>query len=269
MPNAESRAPDAASTGLPALTPPPVRFDRLALFLDMDGVLAPLAETPDAVGPVARRSAVLRRLDERLQGRLAIVSGRTLSEIDRISAAGPLAASGVHGLQRRRRDGSTVIAPASPGIAPATRALRAFQDEHPEVIVEEKGVSVGLHYRQASEVGEAALALARSVAAEHGLSVQPGVMVVELKTPGSDKGSAITAFMAEPPFQGATPVMLGDDLTDENAFRAATTLGGFGVLVGPMRETLASHGLATVDAVLSWLEAVADGIDVAAREKAA
>ncbi len=269
MPNAGIRAPDAASRGLPALTPPPVRFDRLALFLDMDGVLAPLAQTPDAVGPVARRTAVLRRLDERLEGRLAIVSGRTLSEIDRISAAGPLAASGVHGLQRRRRDGSTVSAPASPGISPATRALRAFQAEHPEVILEEKGVSVGLHYRQAPDAAEAALALARSVATENGLSVQPGVMVVELKTPGSDKGSAITAFMAEPPFQGATPVMLGDDLTDENAFRAAAELGGFGVLVGPMRETLASHMLENVDAVLTWLEAVADGVEAAAGEKAA
>ena len=269
MPNAESRAPDAASTGLRALTPPPVRFDRLALFLDMDGVLAPLAETPDAVAPVARRSAVLRRLDERLQGRLAIVSGRTLAEIDRISAAGPLAASGVHGLQRRRRDGSTVNAQASPGIAPATRALRAFQAEYPDMIVEEKGVSVGLHYRQAPEAGEAVLALARSVAAEHDLSVQPGVLVVELKTPGTDKGSAITAFMAEPPFEGAMPVMLGDDLTDENAFRAATALGGFGVLVGPMRDTLARHGLENVEAVLDWLEAVADRVDASAEEQAA
>ncbi|MDB5422143.1 MAG: otsB, partial [Brevundimonas sp.] len=228
-----------------------------------DGVLAPLAETPDAVRPVARRTEVLRRLDALLAGRLAIVSGRTLSEIDRISGAGPLAASGVHGLERRRGDGSLDTAEASKGVTVATDAFMAFQAAHPAVIVEQKGVSVGLHYRQAPDAGDAALALARSVAAQTGLAVQPGVMVVELKTPGTDKGTAITAFMAEAPFRGATPVMLGDDVTDEDGFRAARALGGFGVLVGPMRETAADHRLDGVEAVLDWLEAVSDALSIA------
>ncbi|CAN5227818.1 trehalose-phosphatase [soil metagenome] len=258
MPNAERRAPDATSATDRGLTPPPVRFDRLALFLDMDGVLAPMAPTPDDVRPMARRTAILRRLDERLKGRLAIVSGRTLAEIDRISGEGSLAASGVHGLERRRGDGSTDSAAAAPGIRVATEALKAFQADHPGVIVEEKGVSVGVHYRQAPEARDAALALARSVAAETGLSVQPGIMVVELKTPGASKGSAVSAFMAESPFLGATPVMLGDDLTDEDGFEAARALGGFGVLVGPARETAARHRLDGVDAVLDWLDAVSD-----------
>lgn len=260
MPNAESRAPDAASATDRGLTPPPVRFDRLALFLDMDGVLAPMAPTPDAVRPVARRTAVLRRLDEMLEGRLAIVSGRSLSEIDRISGEGSLAASGVHGLERRRGDGSMDSAVASRGVRVATEALKAFQVDHPGVIVEEKGVSVGLHYRQAPEAKAAALALARSVADQTGLSVQPGIMVVELKTPGASKGSAVTAFMAEAPFHGATPVMLGDDVTDEDGFKAARALGGFGVLVGPDRETAAGYRLDGVDAVLDWLDAVSDAV---------
>ncbi|CAN5226036.1 trehalose-phosphatase [soil metagenome] len=260
MPNAERRAYEVASASGRGLTPPPARFDRLALFLDMDGVLAPMAPTPDAVRPLARRTEVLRRLDERLEGRLAIISGRTLSEIDRISGEGSLAASGVHGLERRRGDGSMDSAMASPGVRVATEALLAFQAKHPGVIVEEKGVSVGLHYRQVPEVTDEALALARSVAAQTGLSVQPGIMVVELKTPGSDKGSAITAFMAEAPFRGAVPVMLGDDLTDEDAFRAAGALGGFGVLVGPERETAAAHRLDGVEAVLDWLDAVSDAL---------
>lgn len=262
MPNAESRGADAAPATDRGLTPPPVRFDRLALFLDMDGVLAPMAPTPDAVRPVARRTAVLRRLDEQLEGRLAIVSGRTLAEIDRISGEGSLAASGVHGLERRRGDGSMDSAPASPGVKVATEALKAFQTDYPGVIVEEKGVSVGLHYRQVPEVRDAALALARAVASETGLSVQPGIMVVELKTPGASKGSAVRAFMAEPPFEGATPVMLGDDLTDEDGFEAARALGGFGVLVGPARETAAEHRLDGVEGVLDWLDAVSDAAQV-------
>lgn len=262
MPNAERRAPETLQAGHGELTPPPLRFDRLALFLDLDGVLAPLAETPDAVLPVPRRTEVLRRLDARLQGRLAIVSGRTLNEIDRISGSVSLAASGVHGLERRRSDGTLESAKASEGVAVAHQAFLDFQAAHPGVIVEPKGVSVGLHYRQAPEVEDAALALARSVAERTGLAMQPGVLVVELKTPGSDKGTAITAFMAEAPFRGATPVMLGDDLTDEDGFRAARRLGGFGVLVGPMRETVALHRLDDVDAVLNWLEAVCDALPV-------
>lgn len=263
MPNADRSTPEAPSARPKGLTPPPARFDRLALFLDMDGVLAPLAETPDAVGPTPRRAAVLRRLDLQLGGRLAIISGRTLSEIDRISGAGPLAASGVHGLERRRRDGSLDTALADEGVATATDALMAFQVDHPGVIVEPKGLSVGLHYRQAPQAKEPALALARALADDTGLALQSGVMVVELKTPGADKGTALTAFMGEPPFKGALPVMLGDDLTDEDGFRAARALGGFGVLVGPPRETLATYGLAGVDAVLDWLEAVSQALSPA------
>ena len=100
------------------------------------------------------------------------------------------------------------------------------------------------------------MALARRLADETGLALQAGNLVVELKTPGSSKGTALTAFMQEPPFAGAVPVMLGDDLTDEDGFRAAEALGGFGVLVGPVRETAARYGLPDVVAVLAWLNTV-------------
>lgn len=240
------------------LGPPPVRLDRPALFLDMDGVLAPFAPTPEAVVPTARRTAVLRLLDERLEGRMAIISGRSLSEIDRISDTSARSASGVHGLERRRRDGSLQSVEAAPGVRDAVAAFTAFAASRPGVIVEDKGVSAGLHYRQAPQFTAEAVALADRLAAATGLALQPGDMVLELKTPGASKGTAVTAFMAEPPFAGATPIMLGDDLTDEDGFRAAAALGGFGVLVGPERETAASWRLDGVEAVLDWLEAVAE-----------
>lgn len=236
------------------LQSPPTELTRPALFLDLDGVLAPLAETPQAVGPDPRRTAVLRALDQRLDGRVAVISGRTLSEIDRISERAAPSASGVHGLERRRRDGSLVTRDSAPGVAPALASMEAFAADRPGVIVEDKGVSAGLHYRQTPGEAGAAVDLARALAAAHGLSLQLGDMVAELKTPGSDKGQALTAFMAEAPFAGATPVMLGDDLTDEDGFRAAAAMGGFGVLVGPPRETAARYGLPDVDAVLEWLE---------------
>ena len=103
------------------------------------------------------------------------------------------------------------------------------------------------------------MALARSWARRTDLVVQPGKRVVELKLPGADKGTALSAFMAERPFRGSTPIILGDDLTDEAGFRAATLLGGFGILVGERRDTAARYGLADVAAVLTWLEAIAAG----------
>ena len=240
------------------LVPPPARVEGLALFLDMDGVLAPLAPTPDAVGPDARRTALLHRLNARLHGRLAILSGRTLDEIDRISGLDTLSASGVHGLERRRRDGSMDTRGASPEVRTAVDALSAFAADHPGVLIEDKGVAAGLHYRQSPQSQGAAERLVQSIADATGLTIQPGHMVLELKTPGSDKGTALTAFMTEAPFQGGVPVMLGDDLTDEYGFEAAEALGGFGVLVGPARPSAARYRLDDVDAVLDWLDTVAE-----------
>ena len=246
-------APLASASHLP---PPPIRLPRPALFLDMDGVLAPLAETPDAVVPHPERTAALRAAAERLDGRVAIISGRTIAEIDRIAEASAASASGVHGLERRRADGSLQRAEADPAVRGAVAAFEDFARTRPGIIVEDKAVSAGLHYRGAPAEAEAAMALAESLAGETGLTLQAGNLVVELKTPGTSTGTALKAFMQEPPVAGAVPVMLGDDLTDEDGFRAAETFGGFGVLVGPPRETAARYALPDVDSVLAWLNAV-------------
>lgn len=240
------------------LPPPPVRADGVALFLDMDGVLAPLAATPDAVVPVARRTAALKAVAAKMDGRVAIVSGRTILEIDRIADHALMSASGVHGLERRLKDGSIRRKAADLGVKRALQAFQLFAADRPGMIVEDKGVSAGLHYRQAPDQAKAAEDLARRLQVETGLTLQPGHMVMELKTPGADKGTAVTAFMQEAPFKGAVPVMLGDDLTDEYGFEAAVALGGYGVLVGPQRTTAARYRLDDVDAVLAWLEAVAE-----------
>jgi len=245
-------------TAAPSLPPPPAAVPaEIALFLDLDGVLAPLVDTPDAVVADPRRTRVLQVLGRALEGRLAVVSGRTLSEIDRITEGASPSAAGVHGLERRRRDGSIVATQPSSAIPVAVAAFRTFAEIHPGAIVEDKGVSAGLHFRGAPQVEAAAMALAQQLAASEGLTLQPGKLVVELKTPGADKGTALTAFMAETPFSGSIPIMLGDDLTDEAGFRAAEALGGFGVLVGAPRATAARHGLPDVEAVLNWLEALA------------
>tara|TARA_R110000787_G_scaffold265844_1_gene371918 strand:- start:4952 stop:5749 length:798 start_codon:yes stop_codon:yes gene_type:complete len=250
-------SPDRTPSARP-LPPPPARLPRPALFLDLDGVLAPLAPTPEAVVPDPRRTAVLQAVLDRLDGRVAIISGRTLAEVDRISEDAVRSASGVHGLERRRDDGTLVVGDPAPAVRTVVAAFHDFAADRPGMIVEDKGVSAGLHFRGAQDHAVAARDLAGRLAEDTGLSLQAGNLVVELKTPGTDKGTALSAFMAEAPFQGATPVMVGDDLTDEHGFRAAATLGGFGVLVGPPRSTAARFGLTDVAAVLDWLESLSE-----------
>lgn len=254
--NQNTAAVKTDAEAMPQLPEPPALLRRPALFLDLDGVLAPLAPTPDAVIPDARRTAVLKSLAQRLEGRVAIISGRTIAEIDRIAERAAASASGVHGLERRRADGSLDRAEADPAVKEALAAFHSFARTRPGLIVEDKAVSAGLHYRQAQGEADAVEAFAERLAGETGLTLQPGNLVVELKTPGTDKGTALSAFMREAPFAGGVPVMLGDDLTDEDGFEAAAALGGFGVLVGPPRETAARYGLPDVDAVLAWLDAV-------------
>lgn len=249
-------APDGTLTHMHGLPRPPARLEGIALFLDMDGVLAPLAPRPEDVVPVARRTEILRRLAKRLKGRMAIVSGRTLAEIDRISEAASPAASGVHGLERRRHDGSLERPPAHPAVRKVVETLDDYAADRPGMIVEDKTVSAGLHYRQAPGFAADVRRLGERLAAETGLAIQHGDQVMELKTPGTSKGTAVRAFMAEAPFAGALPIMVGDDLTDEDGFEAATALGGFGVLVGPERPTAARYRLENVEAVLGWLEGI-------------
>ncbi|MBS0360866.1 MAG: trehalose-phosphatase [Proteobacteria bacterium] len=241
------------------LSPPPPRPLRLAetaLFLDLDGTLAPIAARPQDVGPDPRRTDLLEALTRRLDGRLAVISGRTLDDVDHILEGCVPAVAAVHGLVRRDADGLVSESSPHPAIAKATAALRTFAVHDPGLLVEDKsGLSVALHFRQAREHAAAANAFARELAEQTGLGLQGGDMVAELRTPGACKGDSLRAFMAEPRFAGARPVFVGDDLTDEDGFAAAEALGGFGVLVGPPRATGARFRLDSVADALDWLEA--------------
>lgn len=228
-------------------------FDAVSLFLDLDGTLAPFTARPEAVGPDAARNGRLRRLAERLNGRLAVVSGRGLDDLDRILEGSVAALAGIHGLQRRS-GGRVVAAAAHEHLDDAVRALHAFAERVPGTQVELKPLSAALHYREAAGAEAEVRVFGDGLAARTGLKQQRGAMVVEFLTPGSDKGAAIRAFMAEPPFAGTVPLFAGDDLTDEDGFRAVAECGGFGILVGPQRPTLAAFRLENETAVHAWLE---------------
>ena len=226
-----------------------------ALFLDLDGTLAAIEARPEDVGPEPWRTALLGRLQNQLDGRLAIISGRTLEQVDQILEGAVPAVAAVHGLVRRRPDGRIVRPAAHPAMAQARLEVLALAQAHAGLQVEDKGLSLAVHYRSAPELGALVRAQAETVVQREGLTLQLGDMVAEIRTPGPDKGSAVAAFMTEPPFARAQPLFVGDDLTDEAGFAAMRTLGGMGVLVGPKRPTLASRRLADASAVRGWLEA--------------
>ncbi len=245
---AVSRASDDA---LPA--PPIPLLARIALFADLDGTLAPIEATPDAVKPDASRRRLLDALARALAGRLAVVSGRALGDLDRVLEGRVGAVAAVHGLVRRTASGRITATSDVAKVGEALKAFLAFAKADPRLLVENKGEAVALHFRAAPASAGACRATARRLGASLGLRVQEGDMVVELRALGPDKGGAVTAFMAEAPFAGFVPVFLGDDLTDEHGFEAASALGGYGVIVGPRRPTAARYALADVAATQAWL----------------
>ena len=226
-----------------------------ALFLDLDGTLAPIASRPQDVKPNARVTALIERLSAGLEGRLAVLSGRTLADVDRILERRVTAVAAVHGLVRRSAEGEVVERSPHPALPQAAEAFRAMADADAGLIVEDKSQSIALHYRLAPGHAAQAVARAEQLAADTGLDLQPGHMVVELRTPGPSKGDSLRQFMSAPPFAGAVPVFVGDDLTDEPGFKMAANLGGFGVLVGAARPTAARWRMGDVAQVLAWLEA--------------
>lgn len=189
-----------------------------------------------------------------MEGRLAIVSGRSIEDIDRIIGGCVECVAGLHGLERRSRGKGIEAAPAHPQLEKAIAVVEAFGRTRPEVLIERKSLGVALHYREAPEAAADVLAFARRVAWATGLKLQEGQMVAELRCPGPDKGDMVRAFMAETPFAGHLPIFLGDDITDEDGFAAVNKLDGVSVLVGRPRDTNAVCRLADVQDVLLWLE---------------
>lgn len=242
-----------------ASPPPPPRSD-WALFLDVDGTLVEIADEPDAVVVPPRLLALLRALQEVLGGAVALVSGRAVTTLDALFAPLRLPVAGNHGLERRTADGHLVCPEIpAPALDEVRTAFTGFAQAHEGAIVEDKKVSIALHFRQAPYLAEKAERLAETlVGAYPALHLQRGKMLVELRPTGGNKGSVVHDFMSESPFQGRIPVFIGDDVTDEDGFRAVNALGGMSVRVGdPARPTGARYSVPNIEAVYSWLAGLA------------
>lgn len=217
-----------------------------------------IADSPTAV----RLDSDLRRLIEALHrasgGALALISGRSIADIDRLFPGTQLASAGQHGTERRNSAG-VVERHAFPvqQLEWARERLVAATTAKPGLFVEDKGLSLALHYRRAPRLAGYAHRVARGLLRRVGpeYCLQAGNRVVEIKPTGKDKGVAVLEFMREAPFQGRTPVFIGDDATDEHGFVTVNRLQGHSIKVG-RGPTAARWRLPNVEAVRQWLRSI-------------
>jgi trehalose 6-phosphate phosphatase len=206
----------------------------IALLLDIDGTLLDIAPRPQDVRVPDDLPDILSRLAHGLDGALAFVSGRTLSDIDHLFAPRRFAAIGGHGAEMRiAPDGPVQHSHVKPIDDALRRILLELHARDAGVIVENKTYSVAVHYRLAPQRGEEiAAAVARACAGRDDLEILPGKAVIEIKLRGFDKGTALRRLMNRRPFRGRRPIFIGDDVTDDAAFAVLPELSGIGLSVG-------------------------------------
>jgi len=230
-------------------------LDTHSLFLDLDGTLLELADRPDAVVADAALRTLLLHLNERMDGRIAIISGRSVAQIDDIlgPVAQQIAIAGSHGIEHRW-PGMTAQPVRPVTLDEAGTQFNGFAATREGVLVEDKSFGVALHYRLHPSAEDEAQHLAQDLAQRLGLHYQPGKMMAELRVTGGNKGSAVHMMMKRAEMALTLPIFVGDDDTDEAGFIAAREYDGAGVLVGKQRPSAALYRLPDPAAVHNWLK---------------
>jgi trehalose 6-phosphate phosphatase len=238
------------------------RLAECAFLLDIDGTLLDLAPTPREVWVPPGLGETLSCLRERTSGALALVSGRSLNDIDLIFAPEVFPAVGGHGAEMRVSiDSEAVATHAPPMDKELKRRLAAIAKLSPGILLEDKGYSLALHYRLAPHAEKAiyeAVALIRSEMPEAPIEVLPGKCVCEIKSYGFDKSTGVRELMTHQPFRDRCPVFIGDDVTDESVFAIMPNLGGLGFSVGRQVQGAAGHFDEPRD-VRAWLTRLIGG----------
>jgi len=235
---------------------PPLLARGDALFTDFDGTLVEIAATPDRIAVAADLPALLQRVASRLDGALAVISGRPLADLARRLAGYTGAAAGNHGLEHRGAGGVIHRPRADPTLELVWPVIHQFAALTPGVIIEDKSLAIAIHYRDRPELADTCRRVAERAVllSENQLIMLTGKMVIELRPRGVDKGHAVEAFLAEPEFRGKRPVFVGDDWTDEAGFAVANRLNGIAIHIGD-GESIARYRLDNVAAAIQWLAA--------------
>ena len=237
-------------------------LNEYAILLDIDGTLLDLAPTPREVWVPPDLAETLSCLHARTSGALALVSGRSLNDIDLIFAPEQFPAVGGHGAEMRiSNDSEAVAAHAPPMDKELKRRLAAIARLSPGILLEDKGYSLALHYRLAPHAEKAiyaAVSLIRAELPNAPIEVLPGKSVCEIKQTGFDKATGVRELMTHEPFRGRRPIFIGDDVTDESVFAIMPDLGGLAFSVGRRAQGVTDHFDEPRD-VRAWLARLIDG----------
>ena len=232
-----------------------------AILLDIDGTLLDLAPTPREVWVPPGLAKTLNRLHERTSGALALVSGRSLNDIDLIFAPEQFPAVGGHGAEMRVSiESESVATHAPPMDKELKRRLAAIAKLSPGILLEDKGYSLALHYRLAPHAEKAiyaAVSLIRADLPNAPIEVLPGKCVCEIKHSGFTKATGVLELMSHEPFKGRHPLFIGDDVTDESVFAIMPDLRGLAFSVGRRAKGVAGHFDEPSD-VRQWLAHLLD-----------
>jgi trehalose 6-phosphate phosphatase len=225
-----------------------------ALFLDIDGTLLDIAPGPDDVVVPASLAGDLAAARDCLGGAVALISGRAIESVDRLLTPLRLPAAGQHGAQMRYAADDPVVAAAAVDLSALRRRLTPVTAVT-GVEIEDKGLSLAIHYRQAhTHQGKLRDWIEENLGTlDDKLEIIRGRCVIEIRPRGISKATAVAAFMTKAPFQGRRPIFIGDDKTDEDGFKAVTAAGGVAIQVGPRTSDLASRWMEDPAAVRRWL----------------
>src|ERR1700761_4522988 len=237
-------------------------LNETAILLDIDGTLLDLMPTPREVWVPPGLRETLNGLLKKTSGALALVSGRSLNDIDLIFAPHEYPAVGGHGAEMRlSTDGEAVATHAPPMDKELKKRLAAIATLSPGILLEDKGYSLALHYRLAPHAEKAiyaAVSLIRADLPSAPIEGLPGKLVCEIKHSGFPKGTGVRELMPHEPFRGRRPVFIGDDVTDETVFAIMPDLGGQAFSVGRRAHGVAGHFDEPRD-VREWLAPLFDG----------
>lgn len=236
----------------------PVSIEGRSLFLDVDGTLLDIAPRPQDVRIPADLPGDLALLSARLDGALALVSGRNVALLRQLFPGLGGGLAGLHGAEIAYPDGTLDAAQRLPALQMAIEAMVRAAAGWPGVVIEDKGAAFAAHYRLAPGFAEAVEAEMEKLASRlgDGVVVQRGKCVIEIRPTGHDKGAALLALMSRPPFVGRLPIAIGDDLTDEAMFRIVNDLGGLSVRVGTSGRSAAGAHVSSPDDVRSWIRSL-------------
>jgi trehalose 6-phosphate phosphatase len=228
----------------------------IALFLDIDGTLLEHQAHPEAVKVDEPLRQLLREAYFRLDGALALVTGRNIAMADRLFLPLELPVAGIYGLEMRLRPGEAVAAALEPeALSRVAERLGARFAAVEGVYFERKGPVLAIHIRAAPGMLDEVLAAAREALPELGeeYRIAVGNAGIELIPVGGVKASAVERFLRTPPFAGRKPVFIGDDVSDESAFDYVNALEGLSIRVKPDGPTAARRTLPDVAAVREWI----------------